>query len=212
MTGMEENEEDRTEFEGRLIHSPVTGLPEKYFPDDTKARLVFGSYMQVLLCMTYVSCVNAGVFYTYAYVSRYPLDGYLKVHPFFTGRFALARVMTNLVLALIIQVTNRVFMPFATRMTVVENHRTETEFEDNLIAKVFVFQFVNSSARRGRRRPGARRGRAPGTARSSTCPWPRGPSRAWRAPRSPGACSASTARRGASRTWARSSAPSSSCA
>ena len=32
----------------------------------------------------------------------------------------------------------------ATRMTVVENHRTETEFEDNLIAKVFLFQFVNS--------------------------------------------------------------------
>jgi len=53
-------------------------------------------------------------------------------------------VVTNLVLALIIQVTNRVFMPFATRMTVVENHRTETMFEDNLIAKVFVFQFVNS--------------------------------------------------------------------
>ncbi|KAH8053243.1 intracellular chloride channel [Aureococcus anophagefferens] len=35
-------------------------------------------------------------------------------------------------------------MPFATRMNFIENHRTETAFEDNLIAKVFVFQFVNS--------------------------------------------------------------------
>jgi len=145
--------QDRTEFEGKTIHSPVTGLPEKYFPDSDKARLVMGSrrsgyqnikavpfrgrfeacwrsfddvsstrvearpkefvspknepnrsrrfsgrpnsvadirtgsYVQVLLCMTYVSCVNAGVFYTYAYVSRWPLDQYTRAHPFFTGRF-----------------------------------------------------------------------------------------------------------------------------
>ena len=31
MTGFEETEEDRTEFEGREIHSPVTGLPDAYF-------------------------------------------------------------------------------------------------------------------------------------------------------------------------------------
>ena len=30
-------------------------------------------------------------------------------------------------------------------MTKVENHRTETDFEDQLIAKVFLFQFVNSN-------------------------------------------------------------------
>ena len=27
-----------------------------------------------------------------------------------------------------------------------ENHRTDTEYEDNLIAKTFMFQFVNSYA------------------------------------------------------------------
>ena len=144
MTGFEDTEQDRTEFEGREIHSPVTGMPEAYFPDSEKARRIACSYLQVILCMVYVSAVNAGVFYTYAYVSRWPVQGLLDFNAFFSGGFALAKIITNLLLALIIQFTNGFFMPFATRMNFIENHRTETAFEDNLIAKVFVFQFVNS--------------------------------------------------------------------
>ncbi|KAH8056750.1 intracellular chloride channel [Aureococcus anophagefferens] len=146
MTGFEDTEQDRTEFEGREIHSPVTGMPEAYFPDSEKARRIACSYLQVILCMVYVSAVNAGVFYTYAYVSRWPVQGLLDFNAFFSGGFALAKIITNLLLALIIQFTNGFFMPFATRMNFIENHRTETAFEDNLIAKVFVFQFVNSYA------------------------------------------------------------------
>ena len=145
MTGFEETEEDRTEFEGREIHSPVTGLPDAYFPPRDKVKRILGSYIQIVLCIFYVSCVNAGIFYVHAYVSRYPLRNYVDFHHLADGPFGVPTVVTNLALALLIQWTNALFMPFATRMTRVENHRTETDFEDQLIAKVFLFQFVNSN-------------------------------------------------------------------
>ena len=39
-----------------------------------------------------------------------------------------------------------VYSGIATRLNDAENHRTDTAFEDALIAKTFVFQFVNSFA------------------------------------------------------------------
>lgn len=41
---------------------------------------------------------------------------------------------------------NFVYSDIAITLTERENHRTETEFEDSLIAKLFAFQFVNSYA------------------------------------------------------------------
>ena len=41
---------------------------------------------------------------------------------------------------------NAVYGDMAISMTERENHRTDTDFEDALIAKLFAFQFVNSYA------------------------------------------------------------------
>jgi hypothetical protein len=41
---------------------------------------------------------------------------------------------------------NAVYGDMAITMTERENHRTDTDFEDALIAKLFAFQFVNSYA------------------------------------------------------------------
>ena len=113
----------------------MTGLPDAYFPPLEKTKRIIGSYLQITLCIFYVSCVNAGIFYVHAYISRYPLRNLVDVHHLADGPFSIPTVLTNLALALLIQATNAFFMPFATRMTKVENHRTETEFEDQLIVK-----------------------------------------------------------------------------
>ena len=96
---LEETEEDRTEFEGREIHSPVTGLPDAYFPPRDKVKRILGSYVQIVLCIFYVSCVNAGIFYVHAYVSRYPLRNYVDFHHLADGPFGVPTVVTNLALA-----------------------------------------------------------------------------------------------------------------
>ena len=142
MTGFEDSERDRTEFEGRELHSPVTGLPEKYFPDSEKMWRSVNSYVQIALCMVYISTVNAGVFFTYAFLAKYPYQNYTSFG--LPNIFSVPRVVMNLALALIIQITNGMFMPLAITMNETENHRTETQYFDNLIGKVFVFQFVNS--------------------------------------------------------------------
>ena len=41
---------------------------------------------------------------------------------------------------------NTIYSDMAIDLTEKENHRTDTEFEDSLIAKLFAFQFVNSYA------------------------------------------------------------------
>ena len=41
---------------------------------------------------------------------------------------------------------NMIYGDIAIRLTDYENHRTDTDYEDSLIAKTFVFQFVNSYA------------------------------------------------------------------
>ena len=41
---------------------------------------------------------------------------------------------------------NIIYGGIAIRLTDYENHRTDTEYEDSLISKTFVFQFVNSYA------------------------------------------------------------------
>ena len=45
-----------------------------------------------------------------------------------------------------IQITNLLYGFLATVLTDLENYRTETEYEDSMIMKIFVFQFVNSYA------------------------------------------------------------------
>ena len=45
-----------------------------------------------------------------------------------------------------IQVLNILTAKIASILTAYENHRTDIEYEDALIAKTFIFQFVNSFA------------------------------------------------------------------
>ena len=143
MNGFEELERERTGFQGLTIHSPVDGMPEQYFAPSEKRRRTLLSYLQIILCMVYVTTINAGVFFLYAHLSRYPYQS-LLAFSFFPKYYNLPLILTHLLLALVIQVTNYYFVPFAQFLNTVENHRTDTEYEDNLIAKVFVFQFANS--------------------------------------------------------------------
>src|SRR5690606_17396314 len=55
-----------------------------------------------------------------------------------------AATVASLANALQIQVMNYVYGEIAVYLTKQENHRTDTQYEDSLIAKLFAFQFVNS--------------------------------------------------------------------
>jgi threonine/homoserine/homoserine lactone efflux protein len=43
-----------------------------------------------------------------------------------------------------IMIFNMIYQARAIQLTDEENHRTDTDYEDSLIVKLFVFQFINS--------------------------------------------------------------------
>lgn len=143
MAGFEELERERASFEGKLIHSPVTGLPEQYFPVSEKFTRVLLSYLQITLYLLYVLTLNAGIFYANAYISRYPYQNIFALS-IFPKAWNMPQILTNITLAAFIQINNEFFMPMASYLNSKENHRTDTQYDDNLIAKVFLFQFINS--------------------------------------------------------------------
>lgn len=57
-----------------------------------------------------------------------------------------AQTLASIANAVQIQVMNFIYSFLATALSERENHRTDTQFEDSMITKIFLFQFVNSYA------------------------------------------------------------------
>ncbi len=55
-------------------------------------------------------------------------------------------ILVSILSAIQVIVLNYLYQNKATKLTESENHRTDTEFEDSLIGKIFAFTFVNSYA------------------------------------------------------------------
>ncbi len=57
-----------------------------------------------------------------------------------------AQTLASIANAVQIQVMNFIYSFLANALSERENHRTDTQFEDSMITKIFLFQFVNSYA------------------------------------------------------------------
>ncbi len=137
MTGFEEEEQLRPQFKGERILSPVTGKPTRFF--SRFEALVRSLYSQavvsvlVLVVIAAVACIFA-------------IQVSLRDSGFQLAGVDMSGIVASILLALQIQFLNGYFGDVALRLNHQENHRTDTEFEDALIAKTFCFQFVNSFA------------------------------------------------------------------
>ena len=135
MVGFEEEQADRPQFYGEPILSPIDGKPTKYFNRWTRSKRAFKSNLlicgMVLVVIGVVICIFA---------IRVAIN---KAEVAFAG-VDLGGVVASVLIALQIQILNRFFGECAIKLNDLENHRTDTEYEDALIAKTFIFQFVNS--------------------------------------------------------------------
>ena len=66
-------ERARPKFEGREIHSPVTGLPELYFPARSSAKLRAWSYFLLFLALIGAWLVFFAVYAMNSYLSTRPI-------------------------------------------------------------------------------------------------------------------------------------------
>lgn len=136
MVGFEDDEQSRPEYQGDSVRSPVDGSPMLFFHHHEYLYRLGVSSMVVFVLVVAVLGVIAGIF-----VLRIVLT---HTSALTTGGFAWGGVLTSIINAIQIQVLNILYLSVAVRLTDYENHRTDTKYEDALIQKTFLFQFVNS--------------------------------------------------------------------
>lgn len=137
MTEFEEEEQDRQGFDGTMQVSFIDGKMRKYFsPAERKKRSFFSYFlisMMVLLVIAFVACIFVMKFYMVIESEDATVN-------------SLGGPLSSIANAVQIQVLNHFYSQLAIYLTNRENHRTDTDYEDALIVKLFAFQFVNSYA------------------------------------------------------------------
>uniref|UniRef100_A0A7S2G4I0 Anoctamin transmembrane domain-containing protein n=1 Tax=Florenciella parvula TaxID=236787 RepID=A0A7S2G4I0_9STRA len=129
MSDFESTEQDRPEFNGNLQWSPVDGEKMTFFPDSQRQKAMNKSY-SIIFCMLLLVLASIG--------------GVFAIKIALDGNATLESIVPSITQAVVIQVLNAVYRTMAVGMTDSENHQTDTQYEDNLVAKLYMFTFVNS--------------------------------------------------------------------
>jgi uncharacterized protein YoxC len=130
--GYEDTETDRPDFRGQRIKSYIDGKDVVYFSSAKRNQYVMQSLLVVALLIAAVVGLVASI-----YVIRFAIQPYIGTN---------AQTVASVANSIQILIANAVYTFLATALTNRENHRTETQYEDSLISKIFLFQFVNSYA------------------------------------------------------------------
>lgn len=131
MTKFLEKEQPRPEFKGTWLPSPIDGRKVETFPFIKRVvRMIFSQSVIWTLIGVVIACV-IGIFFF-----RRALKG--NIDP------SAGNIITSIVNAIQIQILNYIYGQVSRNLNDYENHRTDTEYQNNLIAKSFLFKFVNS--------------------------------------------------------------------
>lgn len=138
----EEEERPRPEYVARAPtyeKNPITGVKEPHFPERERIpRIISGfAVITIMICLVIIFII-AVIMY------RVLISIPLFQNKTLRGKAALIASISSAVVNLILIMSlGKVYEKLAFKMTQWEMHRTQTEFEDQLIFKVFIFQFVN---------------------------------------------------------------------
>ncbi|RYH21304.1 hypothetical protein EON65_21005 [archaeon] len=134
MSEFESQEQDRPEFKGSTMKSFIDGRDITYNPPSLARKIMTLTQSVVACFITLVIGVVAGI-----YFFRFTLQKRNSTSPY-------ASTVASVLNTVQILVFNAIYQVAALKLTDMENHRTDTSYEDSLIIKMFVFQFINSYA------------------------------------------------------------------
>lgn len=134
MLDFEEDEPDRPEFIGELIPSFIDGEPMVYFDPESASERAAQSYSVIISFILMVIGVVTAI-----YILRWSMQKRTAQAPY-------ASTVASILNSAQITIFNMIYLKLASHLTKLENHRTDTQYEDNLIIKIFSFTFVNSFA------------------------------------------------------------------
>ncbi|KAJ1396497.1 calcium-activated chloride channel-domain-containing protein [Ochromonadaceae sp. CCMP2298] len=134
-TEFEEEEDERPEFEQtKMVPSLISGQQSKYFSPVIRGERQMWSLFVVCCMVMMVLLVVSMIFYLQ----------YLVNNDFTGTLLTLGNGLVSVLQAVSIVVLNTFYSNMAVDLNNNENHRTDTEYDDSLIGKLYVFQFVNS--------------------------------------------------------------------
>ncbi|KAF2366911.1 Anoctamin dimerization domain [Trinorchestia longiramus] len=138
----EEEERPRPEFAAKAPmqqKNPITGVREPSFPKNIRTKRIVAGVGLIFIMMSLVIIFIIAVI-IYRVLVSIPLFQNEALRSQAQAISSLSGAVVNF---MIIMSMGRVYTKLAYRLTNWEMHRTQTEFEDNLTFKVFIFQFVN---------------------------------------------------------------------
>jgi hypothetical protein len=141
MENFEEEAQVRAEFVGEMQPDPVKGKEYLYFPRSSKMCRGVISSVIIFFCVGIVCGVVASIFIMELSLRNNGSAEYQGMNQ--SKNIAAAANVLQ------IQILNAIYSTIAKSLNDYENHRTDNEYEDSLIGKTFVFQFVNSFAALG---------------------------------------------------------------
>ncbi|OQS02448.1 anoctamin, partial [Thraustotheca clavata] len=131
----------RTQFEGTTTQCEVTGGKTIHFPLIEKIKRVVISWTILILLCTIVLWIVAGIFrLQYVLSHKHSLEyteGFLSRVPIGSCICSFANVVQIVIMGYIYTRTFHILNKY-------ENHETETQYENSLIIKSFIFQFINN--------------------------------------------------------------------
>ncbi|CAH1775497.1 unnamed protein product [Owenia fusiformis] len=138
----EEDERPRPEYNALapdFEKNPVTGVREPHFPERKRLyRIITGAAVIIIMIVVVIIFIIAVIMY------RVLIAIPLFQNPLLRSKASVIASMSAAIVNLIlIMALGRVYEKLAYKLTQWEMHRTQTEFEDQLTFKVFVFQFFN---------------------------------------------------------------------
>lgn len=140
MIDFEKTESVRPSYKGEIRQSLVTGKDEIYFPAKLRYPLFAVSQMYILALIIAVIGIIAAMLCINYVTSG---GGSNSIDPSIYS-IHIGSILVFTILSIITVVLGDLFTKIAIYFTENENHRTDTNFQDSLIVKSFVFNFINS--------------------------------------------------------------------
>ncbi|XP_014666247.1 PREDICTED: anoctamin-10-like [Priapulus caudatus] len=135
--GMQTVEEPRAAFKGTMGVNPVTGRNEPTSPSWKRNVKLYGASLPIVMVCLIVAFYVMLIYFRLEFWAQ----GRYKLDPTLFNRLLLF-VPTTLY-ALVVLSMNAAYRVLATKLTNWENHRLQSSYENQLIVKLVLFDFIN---------------------------------------------------------------------
>ncbi|GFO25413.1 anoctamin [Plakobranchus ocellatus] len=130
-------EEPRADYYGTMGTNAVTGNPEPVYPKWKRvAKFYLVTVPIISICLTVAFCAMLGYFWAEHWIKKNaPQDmGFLTT---------LQNLLPTIVYAIAIGILNNIYRTIAAKLNKYENHRLQSSYENHLIVKLILFEFIN---------------------------------------------------------------------